>query len=126
MATAWSLYKHRFSSSGNGFAYSFDDIVKYISLFHNMMEFLFELLPDRIHIVEYEKLTEYPEQESKALIEFLDLSWEDSCLKYHEHAKVVRTSSEVWRDYEACLRDYLPELSEIEESWKKFVEKHRR
>jgi hypothetical protein len=64
----------------------------------------------------YEQMVAEPETESRRLIEFLGLPWDDRCLKFHETKRSVATASIMqvrrpiyetsigrWRHYERHL-----------------------
>jgi hypothetical protein len=67
-------------------------------------------------ILDYDKLTEDQEPETRRLIEYLGLNWEDACLAPQNNKRSVRTasqqqvrqkvykgSSQAWRKYEPFL-----------------------
>lgn len=53
------------------------------------------ILPLKVHVIRYEDVVADLERESRALIEFLGLEWDESVLRYHEHArqKTIHTPS---------------------------------
>ena len=74
------------------------------------------VLPGKVHRIIYEELVEQPEHEIRRLLEFLELPFEESCLKFHKTERVVRTVSaeqvrqpinresvDQWRNYEPWL-----------------------
>lgn len=74
------------------------------------------VLPLRIYDAKYETQVEDQEGESKRLIEFLGLPWDDSCLKFYETSRVTLTPSadqvrqpiyrksiQRWKNYERHL-----------------------
>lgn len=87
------------------------------------------VLPNRMLEVQYEALVENPEAEVRRMLEWLDLEWEDTCLKFHESPRPVRTASVVqvrepvyrrsvgrWSAYEPFLRNLFDNLSVSSES----------
>ena len=79
---------------------------------------------DRIYNLNYEALVNDQENQTKNLINHLDLKWEDTCLSPHENKRSVRTasqqqvrqkvykgSSEAWRKYEPYLNGVLDNLA---------------
>ena len=48
-ATCWSNFKHYFSTSGLGYCYDLDDVVRYYQMYEDLMEFWIERYPDRIY-----------------------------------------------------------------------------
>ena len=70
-------------------------------------------------------LTEDQERQSKRLLEYCNLSWEEQCLNFHDSKRVVRTfsndqvrkkmysgSSEAWREYSNHFVLLLDKLSD--------------
>ena len=53
------------------------------------------LFPKHIHEVQYEKLVTDPEGEVRKILDFLELPWDDQCLRFFEQKKTVRTFSSV-------------------------------
>ena len=51
------------------------------------------MLPGRVHRVIYERLVDDTEEEIGALLDYLDLPFEDSCLRFHENERAVRSAS---------------------------------
>lgn len=115
-ATCWSNFKHYFTSKSHGYSYNLVDTAKYYGLYLDLMQFWDQRYGNRIYNLDYDKLTEDQEQETRRLVEYLELNWEDACLSPHKNKRSVRTasqqqvrekvyrgSSEAWRDYEQYL-----------------------
>ena len=92
-ATCWANYKQYFSSKALGYCYGLDDIVQYYALYQNLMKFWDAHLPNRIYNLDYELLTINQETETKNLIQYLDLSWEERCLSPQDNRRSVATAS---------------------------------
>ena len=58
------------------------------------MEFWIQQHSEHIYNLDYDKLTIDQEPETRKLIEYLDLDWEDNCLSPHENNRSVRTASQ--------------------------------
>ena len=80
------------------------------------MLFWDEHYPGQIHHLGYEQLTTDQESETKKLIQYLDIDWEDACLFPEENKRYVKTasnlqvrkkvykgSSEEWKKFEKYL-----------------------
>ena len=80
------------------------------------MGFWHGLFPGRIFELDYEKLTEDQEGQTRALLDYCGLEWEDGVLDFHTRDGLVKTasaaqvrqpmyrgSSEEWRKYERFL-----------------------
>lgn len=124
-ATGWSIFKHYFATGGNGYAYDLCDIAKYYGLYQNMMAFWEKIFPQRIHHLNYERLTENQEEETRKLLSYAGLEWEDACLHFHRSERAVATasalqvkralykgSSEDWRRYETHLQPLIDGLQD--------------
>ena len=81
-----------------------------------MMNFWRKELPGKIYELNYESLTEYQEEETRKLLDYCGLNWQDDCLDFHNNPRVVETaskyqvkrpmyqgSSEAWKRYEKYL-----------------------
>jgi tetratricopeptide (TPR) repeat protein len=115
-ATCWSIFRHYFSTSGNGYAYDLSDLAEFYNLYTNLMSFWEILFPGEIYHLNYERLTEHQEGEIRKLLSYAGLAWEDQCLEPHKTQRAVATasalqvkekiytgSSEAWRNYEKFL-----------------------
>jgi tetratricopeptide (TPR) repeat protein len=122
-AVCWSIYKSYFSVKGNGWAYDMTDIVNFYSLYVKTMDSWHKLFPNKIYDVSYEKLTVNQKVETEKLLKYCDLTWNDSCLNFHNNTRAVKTasssqvrkkmyqgSSEAWRKYESYLQPLIKEL----------------
>ena len=124
-ATCWSNFKHYFSADGLGYSYSVKDTVKYFKLYQDLMTFWDKHSDSEIYNLDYEALTIHQENETKKLIKFLELNWEEACLNPQKNKRNIRTasqlqvrqkvykgSSDVWRKFEPYLRGMFDELIE--------------
>jgi len=122
-ATCWSIYKHYFSS-GNGFTFNQDDLAKFYALYRELMDFWHELFPGKIYDINYEKLTTNQKDETKKLLEYCDLEWDENCLNFHTNKRAIKTasasqvrkkmyqgSSEDWKKYEQNIQPLIRGLS---------------
>ena len=92
-ATCWSNFREYFP---NGISYSFnlDDIVHYHSLYEDLMVFWNQHYGERIYHLDYERLTHNQNSETRDLISYLGLTWEDKCLYPERNNRSVRTASQ--------------------------------
>lgn len=125
-AVCWSIFKHCFSSNGNGYAYDLKDVAGFYHLYKNLMAFWHEKFPGKIYDLNYEALTENQEGETRKLLDYIGLDWEDGCLDFHKTRRLVRTasslqvkqkmyqgSSEKWRNFEPFLAPMLDRLERM-------------
>ena len=125
VATALSNWRLRYTVA-NDFAYSMDGILSESRMTVQAVDMLAARFPDRVGRVVYERLTESPEPEIAALLDWLDLSHEDSCLRFSGAKGVVLTasarqvrkgiytgSSEAWRRYAHRIAPLIDGLSDL-------------
>lgn len=126
MATCWSVFKHRFSSRGNGYAYDMEDLGHYFRLYRELMAYWHALFPGRILDVNYEQLTEHQEDETRRALDYAGLDWQEACLDFYRTKRSVMTasanqvrkkmykgSSEAWHDYEPWLGPLKDALGDV-------------
>ena len=119
-AVCWSNYKQYFVSKNIGYCYAIDDVISYHKLYENLMDFWTNTLSNRIYKLDYELLTVNQESETRQLIEYLGLDWDEKCLSPQNNMrsvatasnvqvrkKVYRGSSEQWRKYQPFLNGAL-------------------
>lgn len=122
-AVCWSLFKHYFSSIGNGYAYDLKDAVDYFNLYTNLMDFYKEQYPDFIYEVNYENLTINQKDETSKMLNYIGLRWDEKCLKFYEgdrsimtassvqvRKKIYQGSSEKWKNYSSHLNNVFNKL----------------
>ncbi|MDZ4307658.1 tetratricopeptide repeat-containing sulfotransferase family protein [Allopontixanthobacter sp.] len=88
----FSNFRQHFAK-GQGFSYSLDHIGRYYRDYVRAMDHYDAVLPGRIHRVIHERLLDDPEAEVRALLTYLGLDFEDSCMDFHTNARAVRTAS---------------------------------
>ncbi len=93
MAVAWSLFRHLFSSQGNGFAYDMADIAAYIMLQRDMMQFWSSRFAHQLVPLDYAALVAETEPTIRKLVAACDLDWTDACLAPQMAASPVLTAS---------------------------------
>ncbi|MBT4890261.1 MAG: tetratricopeptide repeat protein [Rhodospirillales bacterium] len=115
MDTCLSIFSKSFAGIHH-YAYDLEELGAYYRLYQNLMDHWREVLPGEILDVNYERLTENPEQEIRRILDFCDLSFNDACLNFHKSERAVITASatqvrkpmyktaiERWRNYETEL-----------------------
>ena len=122
-AVCWANYKQYFVSKSIGYCYALDDVISYHKLYENLMEFWANTLSNRIYKLDYEQLTVNQESETRQLIDYLGLDWDENCLSPQNNTrsvatasnvqvrkKVYRGSSEHWKKYQPFLNGAFDEL----------------
>ena len=122
-ASCWSIYKNYFDSKGIGYSCDQSDLATYYGLYSDLMVFWHELYPNQIYDICYEELTMNQEKETRKLLEYCELDWDENCLSFHSNKRVVKTSSalqvrkkmyqgssEAWKKYETYLKPLIEGL----------------
>ena len=123
-ATCWSNYQCFFTNKENGFSYNLDDLAGFYGLYVELMDFWHQLFPGKIYDICYEDLTTNQEEETRKLLEYCELDWDENCLNFHKNPRVVKSasslqvrqkmyqgSSEAWKKHEAYLEPLIKALS---------------
>ena len=115
-AVCWANYKQYFVSKNLGYCYALNDVITYHKLYQNLMDFWANTLSNRIYKLDYELLTVNQDSETRRLIEYIGLNWDEKCLSPQNNTrrvttasnlqirrKVYRGSSEQWKKYQPFL-----------------------
>ena len=124
--TCLSCFKNRFAL-GHRFSYNLQELGKYYQLYKQLMSHWNEVLPDYIFHFQYEDLVADQEKQTRLLLEYCGLEWEESCLLFHQTERLVRTMSSpqvrrplysdsvgLWRKYEGQLQPLISILTATE------------
>jgi hypothetical protein len=84
------------------------------------------VMPGRVLDVQYESVVADQETQTRRLLEFCGLPWEDGCLRYYETQRAIRTASSeqvrlpiytesigIWRRYEHQLAPLIEILEPV-------------
>jgi tetratricopeptide (TPR) repeat protein len=115
MACCFSGFKQLFAR-GQTFTYSLEDIGRYYRDYVILMDHWDRVLPGRVLRVEYEDMVADTENQIRRLLDYCGLEFEESCLRFYETKRAIRTPSaeqvrqpiytqglEQWRHYEPWL-----------------------
>jgi len=121
MDSCLSCYRQLFAR-GQSFTYDLTDIGEYFLQYERMMDYWHEVLPGRCLTVQYEEMVTDFENQLRRLLEYCELPWEESCARFYETDRPVRTASSeqvrqpvytrsinFWRNHEK----HLGELREV-------------
>jgi len=120
-ACCFANYKQHFAL-GHEFSYDLKDMALYYRDYVALMDHMDAVLPGRIIRVQYEDLVADPERTIRTLLDRLDLPFEESCLRFHENTRPVRTASAeqvrrpINRDTIDQWRNYEPWLDELKQA----------
>jgi hypothetical protein len=95
MDTCLSNYRQLFATNFKHYHYSYDllDCGRYYLRFDGLMQHWRERMPGAVLEVHYEDLVAEPEQQSRRLLEFCGLNWEEQCLDFYRQGGSVATAS---------------------------------
>ncbi len=127
-----SIYFQRFPATHN-YATRLQDIAHYYVQYNRLMEHWQNVLPIKIHNINYEELVTEQEPVTRSLLESCQLAWHDDCLNFHESSRVVTTASQEqvkqqmyttsinrWENYQDVLpEDFLSMLASSQEKYMK-------
>jgi predicted Zn-dependent protease len=115
MAGCFSCFKQLFAR-GQTFTYDLTDLGRYYRDYVSLMDHWDEVLPGRVHRVQYEDMVDDTEAQVRALLRYCGLDFEEQCLRFYETERAIRTPSaeqvrkpvykeglEHWRNYERHL-----------------------
>lgn len=92
LASCFSNFKQHFAR-GQSFTYGLEDVGRYYAAYVRLMAHFDRVQPGAAHRVIYERLVDDTEHEIRALLAALSLSFEESCLRFWETERAVRTAS---------------------------------
>ena len=91
--SAFSIYRNLFDSPELGWAYNQDYLAKYTNLYSHLMSFWKQRLGDFIYESHYEKLVSDQVKETRNILKFCNLEFEDNCVNYTKNNIPSRTVS---------------------------------
>ncbi len=116
MAACYAIYKQLFRDA-YPFSYDLKDLAQYYIAYHQLMAHWKSVMPNTIYELRYENVVADLEGESKKLLNFCDLPWQEQCLRFHENKQASTTASasqvrqpiynssvERWRSYSEQLK----------------------
>jgi tetratricopeptide (TPR) repeat protein len=129
LGCCFSNFKQHFAR-GQGFSYDLAGMGRYYRDYVALMAHFDAVLPGRVHRVIYERMVENPKSEVRALLDYCGLPFEESCLRFYENERAVRTASseqvrqpiyrdavEHWQNYEAWLDPLKEALGPVLDSY---------
>lgn len=115
LATCHSIFTRDLAGS-HPYSYDLESLAEAYVGYRRLMAHWRQRLPIAMLDLDYEQLLDDQAGESRRLVEFLGLPWEDACLRFHESRRVVATASQWqvrrplyteardhWRNYQQAL-----------------------
>jgi tetratricopeptide (TPR) repeat protein len=121
LASCFSCFKQHFAR-GQSFTYGLEDLGRYYRDYVRLMDHYDQVLPGRVHRVLYEDLVAATDAEVGRLLAHCGLPFEESCLRFYENPRAVRTASSqqvrqpIFRDGLDHWRHYEPWLTPLEQA----------
>jgi len=116
MDACYAIYKTLFKDA-YPFSYDLEDLGRYYLGYQKLMNHWHKVLPGKILDVSYERLVENQVEESKRMMQYCQLPWQEQCLNFHENTQASTTASaaqirqpiykssvQKWRHYQAQLQ----------------------
>lgn len=91
--TGLSMFMHHLNPAVAGYALDLGDIGHYYGQYLRLMAHWRQAFGSLILDFDYERFVSDPEPELRRLLQFLDLPWDDACLRFHEIGGTVKTAS---------------------------------
>jgi len=92
MSCCFSVFKQHFAR-GQRFSYDLGELGRYYRDYVDLTAHIDSVLPGRVHRVHYERMVEDTEGEVRRLLDYCGLPFEESCLRFYENERAVRTAS---------------------------------
>lgn len=105
-------------AQGKNMTYDLYEMAEYYLEYHRVMDHWDTVMPGRVLRVRYEDLVEDQEGQTRRLLDYCGLPWEDACLEFHRNKRQVNTASSeqvrrpiyadsvnFWKHYEDHLQD---------------------
>ena len=125
----FSNFKQHFAK-GQTFSYDLTHMGRYYADYVRLMSHFDDVQPGKVHRVIHEALLDDPEKEVRALLAYCGLEFEESCLKFYENKRAVRTASseqvrqplsraavDRWKRFEQWLDPLKAALGPALDSW---------
>lgn len=91
--TCLSCYFQNFGAAGLAFAYDLEGLGHFYRLYEGLMDHWRTVLPRPMLELDYETLVAEPEAQTRRLLEYCGLPWDDACLRFYETERRTTTAS---------------------------------
>ncbi|TPI36471.1 tetratricopeptide repeat protein [Mesorhizobium sp. B2-9-1] len=123
-ATCLSIFKVHFRGDSHRYGYDLGELADFHNLYTDIMAHWHKVLPGVVHDVRYEDFVADQDGQSRKLMAYLGLPWDDKVLSFHETDRPVRTASaaqvrqpmyqgsvDLWKRYGERLKPLLDRLN---------------
>ncbi|MEL6708129.1 MAG: sulfotransferase [Pseudomonadota bacterium] len=125
MDCCFSGFKQLFAE-GQEFTYGLTEVGRYYSDYVELMDHWDAVLPGKILRVQHEDVIDDQEGQTRRILDFLGLPFEEACLQFHKSDRAVRTASseqvrepinrkgqDAWKPFEPYLGDLKVALGDL-------------
>ena len=122
--TCFSCFKNIFMQ-GQEFSYDLEELAEYYLIYDDLMTYWRANLPGSFLDVRYDEMITEQESQTRKILDYCGLAWEDACLDFHKSARAVATASatqvrkpiykssvKLWKNYEKELESLVRVLKE--------------
>jgi tetratricopeptide (TPR) repeat protein len=116
-------------ASGQPFSYDLTELAEYYLQYQRLMDYWDDVMPGLVLDVHYEDVVDDLDTQVRRLLDFCGLPFEESCLRFHETRRAVKTASSeqvrkpiysssvhLWRRYESQLSGMIEILQPLLEN----------
>ena len=118
--TCLSIYKHYLRSRKFDYGDDLNDLGGYYEMYLKLMQHWRDVLPNGVmYELDYENLIADQEKETRKLLEYCGLTWDESCLQFNKTKNTVRTASMaqvrrgIYTDSQAAWKRYKKQLKPL-------------
>ena len=129
LGCCFSNFKQHFAR-GQTFTYDLVDLARYYADYVRLMNHFDAALPGQVRRIFYEAMVDDTEAQVRALLDHARLPFEESCLRFHQTERAVRTASseqvrrpifregvEQWRHFESWLGPLRQALGDLVDAY---------
>jgi len=108
-------------AQGKNQSYDLNEFAEYFMDYVRVMNRWDEVLPGRVLKVQYEDVVADLEGQTRRMLEYCELPWQDECLSFHQNSRPVNTASAdqvrqpIYSDSVAYWKNYESHLADIKE-----------
>ncbi len=126
--SCFGSYKQLFAS-GQPFTYDLTEIGEYYLQYQSLMDHWHQVIPGKVLDVDYENVVNDLETQVRRILAFCQLPFEETCLRFHETDRAVKTASSeqvrkpiysssvnLWKHYESDLEELIEVLEPLLEN----------
>jgi len=126
IATAFSCYETLFTARGQEFSNDLEELGRFYLFYQETISHWKAMIPSSILDVQYENIISNQEDETRRILEFCGLQWDDNCLEFYKTTRTVSTASvmqvrkplyksslTMWKNYEKHLQPLIDLIGKV-------------